>query len=113
MGFPIRCFTCGKTIGHLYEIYKQRSGPDGEPAETVLDTLGVVRYCCRRMFTSHADQEKNALMYPTYPGRIQRLNQKNVITGDDDSESEEMDDSEEESEEESDEEESEEEDSDE
>jgi len=54
MMFPIRCFTCGKVIGHLWEEYSQRV-KSGESPKEVLDDLGVTRYCCRRMFISHAD----------------------------------------------------------
>jgi len=52
--FPIRCFTCGKVVGHLWEEYIQRV-KTGEDAKTVLDDLGVTRYCCRRMFISHTE----------------------------------------------------------
>jgi DNA-directed RNA polymerase subunit N len=53
MIFPIRCFTCGKPIGHLYEPYIERI--QEEPRDKVLDDLGVTRYCCRRMFLTHVD----------------------------------------------------------
>ncbi len=53
MEFPIRCFTCGKVIGHLYEDYKEKIKT--EDKAKVLDELGVKRYCCRRMFISHVN----------------------------------------------------------
>ncbi|MCD6381093.1 MAG: DNA-directed RNA polymerase subunit N [Candidatus Asgardarchaeia archaeon] len=54
MMFPIRCFTCGKVIGHLWEEYIRRV-KEGEDPGKVLDELGVKRYCCRRMFLSHVE----------------------------------------------------------
>jgi DNA-directed RNA polymerase subunit N len=54
MLFPIRCFSCGKPIGHLWEKYKKLLESGKSPAEA-LDSLGVRRYCCRRMFISHVE----------------------------------------------------------
>ncbi len=54
MLFPVRCFSCGKPIGHLWEEYKERTEKGEDPGK-VLDSLGVERYCCRRMFISHKD----------------------------------------------------------
>ena len=51
---PIRCFTCGKVIGHLWEEYKKRVSAGEEPGK-VLDSLGLKRYCCRAIFLSHVD----------------------------------------------------------
>ncbi len=53
MIIPIRCFTCGKPIGNLYNEYKERIVT--EDPKKVLDDLGLERYCCRRMFLSHVD----------------------------------------------------------
>ncbi|MEM5829690.1 MAG: DNA-directed RNA polymerase subunit N [Candidatus Aenigmatarchaeota archaeon] len=49
MIIPVRCFTCGKPIGHLWEEYKKRVGM-GEDSGKVLDSLGLKRYCCRQVF---------------------------------------------------------------
>ena len=54
MIIPVRCFTCGKVIGHLWEEFKERI-EKGEPAKKVLDELGLKRYCCRQMFLGHVD----------------------------------------------------------
>ncbi len=62
MEFPVRCFTCGKVIGDLYEDYK-RDCKDKKPEE-VLDSLGVERYCCRRMFVGHVDVIGTISRYP-------------------------------------------------
>jgi DNA-directed RNA polymerase subunit N len=53
MIMPIRCFTCGKVLGSIFEEYKKRVYQKGEDPEKVLDDLGVKRYCCRRMLLSH------------------------------------------------------------
>ncbi len=45
---PVRCFTCGNMIADKYEDYKARTKLGEGPAK-VMDSLGVKRYCCRRM----------------------------------------------------------------
>jgi DNA-directed RNA polymerase subunit N len=60
--FPVRCFTCGGVIGHLYEQY--RGAVKEKKPDVVLDELGMERYCCRRMFLSHVDIVPNVLRYP-------------------------------------------------
>ncbi|MFW6196176.1 MAG: DNA-directed RNA polymerase subunit N [Thermoplasmatota archaeon] len=62
MIIPIRCFTCGKVIGNVYEIYKDRVDR-GEDPEEVLDDLGIERYCCRRMFLTHKDLIDDVMQY--------------------------------------------------
>lgn len=54
MIIPVRCFSCGKPIAHLWEEYKKRIDA-GEDAGKVLDELGVDRYCCRAVLLGHAD----------------------------------------------------------
>jgi DNA-directed RNA polymerase subunit N len=54
MIIPVRCMSCGKPIGHLYEEYKKKVD-SGEDAGKVLDELGVERYCCRAVLLGHAD----------------------------------------------------------
>jgi DNA-directed RNA polymerase subunit N len=53
MIIPIRCFSCGKPIGHLWEEFKERT--DKEDADKVLKELGVERYCCRSVFLGQVD----------------------------------------------------------
>ena len=62
MLIPVRCFSCGKPIGHLWEDYKEKVGK-GESAEKVMDKLGLERYCCRRMFLSHKDYIDEVVKY--------------------------------------------------
>jgi DNA-directed RNA polymerase subunit N len=54
MIIPVRCFTCGKLVGDKWEEFARRV-KGGEDAGEVLDSLGVKRYCCRRMLLSHVE----------------------------------------------------------
>ena len=54
MIIPVRCFSCGKPIGHLWEIYKKKVA-EGEPSKKVLDELSLERPCCRSVFLGQAD----------------------------------------------------------
>ncbi|MCX8167121.1 MAG: DNA-directed RNA polymerase subunit N [Candidatus Micrarchaeota archaeon] len=62
MYFPVRCFTCGKVIGHLYEKYLDDVS-SGKDKSKVLDNLNVKRICCRRMFLSHVDISHKIIKY--------------------------------------------------
>tara|TARA_B100000902_G_scaffold300983_1_gene288656 strand:- start:1151 stop:1402 length:252 start_codon:yes stop_codon:yes gene_type:complete len=75
MIIPVRCFTCGKLTGNKYETYRkkvidrklkaniQTDTPsvievmEGDVKKSiegeVLDELGCVRYCCRKIFLTH------------------------------------------------------------
>lgn len=54
MIIPMRCWSCGKPISHLFEQFEERS-KKGESKKDVLDDLGVDRYCCRSMMLGHVD----------------------------------------------------------
>ncbi len=54
MMVPVRCFSCGKPIGHLWETYQERVKA-GEERKKVMDDLGLERYCCRAAFLGHVD----------------------------------------------------------
>lgn len=58
MIIPVRCFTCGAVIGAAYVEFKKRI-EKGESPKEVLDSLGITRYCCRRMILSHVDLIKD------------------------------------------------------
>jgi len=51
---PVRCFSCGSLIGDKWEDFARRV-KEGEDSGKVLDSLGVKRYCCRRMLLSHVE----------------------------------------------------------
>lgn len=54
MIIPVRCFSCGKPVGHLWDEFKAKVAK-GEKAKEVLDSLGIKRYCCRALFLGHVD----------------------------------------------------------
>lgn len=54
MMIPIRCISCGKPVGHLWEQYQLATG-NGEQPGKVMDKLGLKRYCCRALFLGHVD----------------------------------------------------------
>jgi DNA-directed RNA polymerase subunit N (RpoN/RPB10) len=75
MIIPVRCFTCGKVLGNLWEKYNEelQKAYNNEVKETelkrivdlqnneesaekkILDDMGVKRYCCRRIMLSTVD----------------------------------------------------------
>lgn len=63
MEFPVRCFSCGKVIGHLWKRYKSMT-KEGKTPKEAFEELGVERYCCRRMFISHVELMKEVIHYP-------------------------------------------------
>ncbi|MBR9683275.1 DNA-directed RNA polymerase subunit N [Candidatus Woesearchaeota archaeon] len=54
MIIPIRCFSCGKPVGHLWEEYAEKTSK-GADKKKVLDSLGVERYCCRGLLLGHVE----------------------------------------------------------
>ncbi len=59
---PVRCFTCGAVIGHLWEEFEKRVKAGEDPGK-VLDDLNVRKYCCRRMLLSHVNIIDKLLLY--------------------------------------------------
>ncbi|CAN9083833.1 unnamed protein product [Alternaria alternata] len=59
---PIRCFSCGKVTGDLWEKYMTILSEGKEEAEA-LDEIGLQRYCCRRMILTHVDLIEKLLKY--------------------------------------------------
>ena len=54
MIIPVRCFSCGKPIGQLWEEFKTRLA-QGENPKKILDEIGLERYCCRSIFLGQED----------------------------------------------------------
>ena len=54
MMIPVRCLSCGKPVGGLWEKYVERT-EKGESPKKVLDDMGLDRYCCRTLFMTHRD----------------------------------------------------------
>ncbi|MCD6511316.1 MAG: DNA-directed RNA polymerase subunit N [Thaumarchaeota archaeon] len=59
---PVRCFTCGALIGDKYYEFLKRVKAGEEPGK-VLDSMGIKRYCCRRMFLSTVEFMDQLLPY--------------------------------------------------
>jgi len=55
MIIPVRCISCGKPVGHLWEKYKKLTEKDGLGGKEAMDKIGLKRYCCRALFLSHVD----------------------------------------------------------
>ncbi len=54
MIIPIRCFSCGKPIAHLYGQYKKLV-EEGMSQKEALDKLEIKRYCCRALVLGQTD----------------------------------------------------------
>ncbi|KAH7077948.1 8 kDa subunit-domain-containing protein [Paraphoma chrysanthemicola] len=59
---PIRCFSCGKVVGDLWEKYMELLTQEMEEGDA-LDAIGLQRYCCRRMILTHVDLIEKLLKY--------------------------------------------------
>jgi DNA-directed RNA polymerase I, II, and III subunit RPABC5 len=55
MIIPVRCFTCSKIIGNKWETYSVEILKPGNTPASVLDAMGLKRYCCRRMLLGHVN----------------------------------------------------------
>ena len=71
MIIPVRCFTCGSLVGDKWEEFARRIKA-GENAGMVLDSLGISRYCCRRMLVSHVDVIDEILRFYEEAGKRRR-----------------------------------------
>ena len=65
---PVRCFTCGTLIADKWEDLVRRVRA-GEDAGKVLDSLGLKRYCCRRMLLSHIEIADEILKFYEASGK--------------------------------------------
>jgi DNA-directed RNA polymerase subunit N len=63
MMIPVRCFSCGKVIADKWQEYDERVNKGKEPADKVLDDLGLKRYCCRRMLVGHINLIDEIISY--------------------------------------------------
>ena len=65
MIIPVRCFSCGKPVAEYWDEYKSRVD-GGEEPEKVLDSLGIERYCCRRMFVAQVELIDEIIDFPRF-----------------------------------------------
>ncbi|OTF69428.1 RNA polymerase-like protein [Euroglyphus maynei] len=68
MLFPVRCWTCGKIIGHLWDEFNERlrmakiSNDNLENGlESLFQRMGLKRFCCHTMFLSHYETYEEAI----------------------------------------------------
>ncbi|MFA6088989.1 MAG: DNA-directed RNA polymerase subunit N [Candidatus Woesearchaeota archaeon] len=54
MIIPVRCYSCGKPVAHLYEEYLELV-KSGKSKQDALNQVGLDRYCCRALFIGHVD----------------------------------------------------------
>ncbi len=74
MIIPVRCFTCGKLIADKWEDFTRRV-KSGEDSKKVLDSLGLTRYCCRRMILSHIEISDSILRFYEEKGKMGNIQQ--------------------------------------
>ncbi|MCH8914575.1 MAG: DNA-directed RNA polymerase subunit N [Thaumarchaeota archaeon] len=72
MLIPVRCFTCGNLIADKYDDFQNKIKSGDEP-DKVLDSLGVERYCCRRMLLTTVETIQQVI--PFYEA-IRRRNEE-------------------------------------
>lgn len=63
--FPVRCYTCGKVIAHLWKKYEQLVEAGMTPREACKE-LNIQRYCCKTIFLTHCDDTDERLEYSAY-----------------------------------------------
>ncbi|MHA2250596.1 MAG: DNA-directed RNA polymerase subunit N [Candidatus Kariarchaeaceae archaeon] len=51
---PVRCFSCGTIVADKFEKFTERV-KSGENPKSVLDDLGLFKYCCRRMIVAQVN----------------------------------------------------------
>ena len=59
---PVRCFTCGNLVADKFEEYQNRV-KSGEDPVKILDSLGIERYCCRRMLLTTVETIQQVLPF--------------------------------------------------
>lgn len=62
MLIEIRCYTCGLPVGHLHDDFIKRKEAGEDPKE-ILDSMGLTRYCCRRMIVTHCELLNETIRY--------------------------------------------------
>ena len=61
MIIPVRCFTCGKVIGNIWNKYNELI--EIQSVEKTLDDLKLHRICCRRMIITHVNLIDDLIKY--------------------------------------------------
>jgi len=75
---PVRCFSCNKVIAGKYQTYKKEV-EEGIKPKTSLDSLGIKRICCRRMFLGHVEVVDQLLPFSDIKVEIQGKKKKETV----------------------------------
>jgi DNA-directed RNA polymerase subunit N len=59
---PVRCFTCGNLIADKFDEF-QNKVKAGEEPKKILDSLGMERYCCRRMLLTTVESIQQVIPF--------------------------------------------------
>jgi len=66
MIIPVRCFSCGKPIGHLWEDFIAKTENKKKNVKKTLDELGLEKFCCRAVFMGHVDLLETAAKFKKF-----------------------------------------------
>lgn len=66
MIIPVRCFSCGKPIAHLWEEFLAKTNNKTKNVKETLDELGLERYCCRSVFLGQVDLLERAASFKKF-----------------------------------------------
>ena len=72
MIIAVRCFSCGGLIAHKWEEFNEKVDAGIEISQA-LDEVGLIRYCCRRMYLGHVELISEAAPFST--SRVQKVSQ--------------------------------------
>ena len=75
MNNPQRCFSCNKIIGHLWEDYDKMK--KNKKFSDICKTMGVERYCCKRMFLTQKNFYNDFSQYTDENLRLITINNVN------------------------------------
>jgi DNA-directed RNA polymerase subunit N len=63
---PIRCWSCGKPIGHLWEEFIEKTDNRQKNVRETFDELGMDRYCCRAIFMGQVDLQETVALFKKF-----------------------------------------------
>lgn len=71
MIIPVRCFTCGKVVGHMLGRYNDLKEAGMNDVD-VYKTLGLRRICCKRMLMTCVSASDQMSCYTELPDKVTR-----------------------------------------